>query len=397
MENHSYTFSNEVQIGNDDSTKAKDIPEVENAKLLNFKFKKVDAKVNEETGEKDPLPGAEFDLLYREKETEKWTTINLYTKTEGEKVERFWQYPGDNVPDGFTKFGKFISPKDGFVEFKDLEKPGYYAIKETRAPTGFALPLTKDNIVKTFEIKDGKLYLTENGRDYVQKDDSYFYEKVENTTSSPLALATSKVSFDDQYKIKQFQYVWSINVKQDELEFTTPKLKIDQDALGKFGSLKVTVTNGNSNKDHKLENTAIKDGWLDLSSYLTDTENGSNKTKTNLTVSYTMYTVQLPNEGQEREVTSILTGLGNADIVIKDKFKYDTASQQIQDGETNSYKKYVDSKLVGTDKDGNLEVENRKVELPKAFSTNAWIGYTIGGLLVMIAAGFIYNKKRQAS
>lgn len=397
MENHSYSFSNEVQIGNDDSTKAKDIPEVENTKLLNFKFRKVDAKVNEETGEKDPLPGAEFDLLYREKETEKWTTINLYTKGEGEKTERFWQYASEEVPDGFTKFGKFTSPKDGVVEFKDLEKPGFYAVKETRAPAGFSLPLTKDNIVKTFEIKDGKLYLTENGRDYVQKDDSYFYEKVENTTSSPLALATSKVSFDDQYKIKQFQYVWSINVKQDELEFTTPKLKIDQDALGKFGSLKVTITNGNSNKDHKLENTAIKDGWLDLSSYLTDTENGSNKTKTNLTVSYTMYTVQLPNEGQEREVTSILTGLGNADIVIKDKFKYDTASQQIQDGETNSYKKYVDSKLVGTDKDGNLEVENRKVELPKAFSTNAWIGYTIGGLLVMIAAGFIYNKKRQAS
>ncbi|WP_311479872.1 SpaA isopeptide-forming pilin-related protein [uncultured Anaerococcus sp.] len=391
LEDHKYSFTDVSE------TTKNEIPEVENTKLYEFKFRKVDAKPNEKTGEKDPLEGAEFNLLYKEKEDGQWTHVNLYTKGSGENVERFWQYPGDNVLEGFTKVEKFTSPKDGVVEFKDLEKPGFYAVKETRAPAGFALPLTEDNIVKTFKIKDGNLYLIENNKSYIQRDDSYFYEKVENTTSSPLALATSKVSFDDQYKIKQFQYVWSINVKQDELEFTTPKLKIDQDALGKFGSLKVTVTNGNSNKDHKLENTAIKDGWLDLSSYLTDTENGSNKTKTNLTVSYTMYTVQLPNEGQEREVTSILTGLGNADIVIKDKFKYDTASQQIQDGETNSYKKYVDSKLVGTDKDGNLEVENRKVELPKAFSTNAWIGYTIGGLLVMIAAGFIYNKKRQAS
>ena len=43
-----------------------------------------------------------------------------------------------------------------------------------------------------------------------------------------------------------------------------------------------------------------------------------------------------------------------------------------------------------------MEIENYKVELPKAFSTNAWIGYTIGGLLVMIAAAYIYHRKRQA-
>lgn len=386
MENHSYSFSNEVQIGNDDSTKAKDIPEVENTKLLNFKFRKVDAKVNEETGEKDPLPGAEFDLLYREKETEKWTTINLYTKGEGEKTERFWQYASEEVPDGFTKFGKFTSPKDGVVEFKDLEKPGFYAVKETRAPAGFSLPLTKDNIVKTFEIKDGKLYLTENGKSYEQRDDGYFYGKLDKN-SNKLIMRTTKAS--DKYN--QIVYTWYINDNFNEVSFKDPKLYIDQKALGSGGTLKVTYTNGDTTKTETLLGNPLKDGWLNLSSYLTRTEKGLSKTKTSLAVSYT---ATMPEADKEVEAKSELTGLGDIDLVLEDKFKYDSTTKKYVDIE--SYARYVDANLKSTDKEGNLEVENRKVELPKALGTGNILTYTLAGLAVMLAGVFVYFKKKQA-
>lgn len=386
MENHSYSFSNEVQIGNDDSTKAKDIPEVENTKLLNFKFRKVDAKVNEETGEKDPLPGAEFDLLYREKETEKWTTINLYTKGEGEKTERFWQYASEEVPDGFTKFGKFTSPKDGVVEFKDLEKPGFYAVKETRAPAGFSLPLTKDNIVKTFEIKDGKLYLTENGKSYEQRDDGYFYGKLDKN-SNKLIMRTTKAS--DKYN--QIVYTWYINDNFNEVLFKDPKLYIDQKALGSGGTLKVTYTNGDTTKTETLLGNPLKDGWLNLSSYLTRTEKGLSKTKTSLAVSYT---ATMPEADKEVEAKSELTGLGDIDLVLEDKFKYDSTTKKYVDIE--SYARYVDANLKSTDKEGNLEVENRKVELPKALGTGNILTYTLAGLAVMLAGVFVYFKKKQA-
>ena len=57
---------------------------------------------------------------------------------------------------------------------------------------------------------------------------------------------------------------------------------------------------------------------------------------------------------------------------------------------------YIDKNLVHTDKEGNLEVENRKVELPKALGTGNILTYTLAGLAVMLAGVFIYYKKKQA-
>lgn len=386
MENHSYTFSNEVQIGEKDSSKDKDIPEVENTKLLNFKFRKVDAKLNEKTGEKDPLEGAEFKLLYKDKEDGKWATVNLYTKGSGEKTERFWQYASEKVHEGFTKVEKITSPKDGVVEFKDLGKPGYYAIQETKAPAGFSLPLTKDNIVKTFEIKDGKLYLTENGKSYEQRDDGYFYGKLDKN-SNKLIMRTTKAS--DKYN--QIVYTWYINDNFNEVSFKDPKLYIDQKALGSGGTLKVTYTNGDTTKTETLLGNPLKDGWLNLSSYLTRTEKGLSKTKTSLAVSYT---ATMPEADKEVEAKSELTGLGDIDLVLEDKFKYDSTTKKYVDIE--SYARYVDANLKSTDKEGNLEVENRKVELPKALGTGNILTYTLAGLAVMLAGVFVYFKKKQA-
>ena len=399
--------------------------DIENTKLHEIKFRKVDAKVNEKTGKKDSLAGAEFKLLYRKKETEEvegqggkkelkpveWTELHLYEKTiknagGGSETERIWLPKGTkDIPVGFKKTKDTFTSEDqtGNVEFKYLLDPGYYAIQETKAPAGFALPLTENKIVKKFVIRDGELIMqldekkTSNGKEeidhkeYVKRDDGYFYEKVGNNNSQML-LTNPQLSLDE-YKQNKLTYVWSINPYEKEVEFTKPKLAIDKGALGKFGSLKVTATNDGSNKEYNLQGLGIVNGWLDLSPYLTPTKEGSGKTKTNLTIAYT---VEMPNEGVEKEVKSTLVGMGSEDLVIEDKFKFDSANNQFQKNETNIYKKYVDANLVHTDKEGNLEVENRKVELPKALGTGNILTYTLAGLAVMLAGVFIYFKKKQA-
>ena len=399
--------------------------EVENTKLHEIKFRKVDAKVNEKTGKKDSLAGAEFKLLYRKKETEEvegqggkkelkpveWTELHLYEKTiknagGGSEIERIWLPKGTkDIPEGFKKTKDTFTSEDqtGNVEFKYLLDPGYYAVQETKAPAGFALPLTENKIVKKFVIRDGELIMqldekkTSNGKEeidhkeYVKRDDGYFYEKVGNNNSQML-LTNPQLSLDE-YKQNKLTYVWSINPYEKEVEFTKPKLAIDKGALGKFGSLKVTATNDGSNKEYNLQGLGIVNGWLDLSPYLTPTKEGSGKTKTNLTIAYT---VEMPEEGEEKEVKSTLVGMGSEDLVIEDKFKFDSANNQFQKNETNIYKKYVDANLVHTDKEGNLEVENRKVELPKALGTGNILTYTLAGLAVMLAGVFIYFKKKQA-
>ena len=100
------------------------------------------------------------------------------------------------------------------------------------------------------------------------------------------------------------------------------------------------------------------------------------------------------NDQKDIEIKSSLTGIGDRDIRVEDKFKYTKEGNQISDVE--AYKRYVDKNLVNTDKTGFLEVENRKVELPKALGTGNIIAYTLAGLAVMIGGVFIYYKKKQA-
>lgn len=404
LEDHKYSFTDVSE------TTKNEIPEVENKKLLNFKFRKVDAKPNEKTGEKDPLDGAEFDLLYREKETDKWTTINLYTKGEGEKTERFWQYASEKVPDGFTKVEKITSPKDGVVEFKDLEKPGYYAVKETKAPEGFALPLTKDRIVKSFEIKDESLYLLENNKSYVQKDDGKYYFKTDDKGEY---LSISKYWVDNK-----LYYKWTINSSHSEMIYKDAKMVFGGD-IPKNANLKVKVFKDNKVTDIAAPNFSptLTNGVLDLTSYLEEgkvkekkdpAESGKEASQAGNKPAKSISKIEITYEASptfpegkndlEMNIKSNLEGIKDNFVNIDDYFKVtkDESNLNIASSKTEIEARYIDSNFVKTDQEGNLEVENRKVELPKALGTGNILTYTLAGLAVMLAGVFIYYKKKQA-
>ena len=43
-----------------------------------------------------------------------------------------------------------------------------------------------------------------------------------------------------------------------------------------------------------------------------------------------------------------------------------------------------------------IEIKNRKAQYPNTGGPGAWIGFTIGGLAVMIGGAYIYHKRRES-
>lgn len=99
-----------------------------------IKFKKIDGNT------KDILPGAEFEVHYKE-------------KSEGD-YKHYLIWKGDKqVPLTVT------ADKKGEITL-DLSKEGYYALKETTAPKGYIKPLGH---VKEFSLIDDRFYVKERG------------------------------------------------------------------------------------------------------------------------------------------------------------------------------------------------------------------------------------------
>ena len=45
---------------------------------------------------------------------------------------------------------------------------------------------------------------------------------------------------------------------------------------------------------------------------------------------------------------------------------------------------------------GPIEIKNRKAQYPNTGGPGTWIGFTIGGLAVMIGGAYIYHKRRES-
>ncbi|MBQ0059902.1 MAG: LPXTG cell wall anchor domain-containing protein, partial [Lachnospiraceae bacterium] len=102
-----------------------------------FKFKKIQATPNPETGENDPLPGA---------------TFAIYATEDGEKT-------GDALD---TQ----KSDENGIVTFRYLKKGATYRVEETEAPTDYFLNLTSFTVIvsedgKTITMSDADGTVTE--------------------------------------------------------------------------------------------------------------------------------------------------------------------------------------------------------------------------------------------
>ena len=337
--------------------------EIENEEIHKIKFRKIDA-IAKEDGTKTPLEGAEFELWYKEKESDKKVKLILYTRGN----EKMWFKDGEFVPQDYIgSTEKITSPADGIVELDGLYKPGYYFIKEVKAPKGYSLPLTEDKIVKEFVIKKGKVY---------QKDDL----EAETETKKPMMKVSRKKENNNVH------YTFEINPEGKAVANKDARLIFENAKLGSPVSLKVTY----GNTSEVLSTDEFK-GEIDLSKYfLAINEKTLSTSNTKITIDY----VASPSGTNDITVKSVLKGVNDTDIEINDTFSMKALGNEKSpsEGKSYAYKPYEKPK----DDNSNLvEIENRKVELPKARGVGDALTYTLAGLAVMLFGVYVYYRKKK--
>ena len=358
----------------------------------------VNNKENEVTLKKvDPegkvLPGAEFEVWYKQTKEGTYTNsdISLYKDASG---TIYALKSTANVPTGYTKLDKLISGTDGTVKFK-VNEPGYYAIKETRAPNGYIKE--KGEYVKEFVVKDGVVQHEYNSTMDVDKE----------IGNIGLTVYDSDI-------------VYKFNPKNEDITYIKDKSKLTlsglpesyQYGIGEYKMTPITITaylldkNDNKSEEKNITLTAKDYNYREM--YGSTTINLYNLVK------------ELENNTDDSDITSNKTlvfkmnsklKLGTkldikSDVDISDKVK-ETRTFHIgtkvimKDGlETGEDHSFTFNTLGEMEKDNKgqsyipIEIVNRKVTFPLTSGINSWLGYTIIGLVLMTIAGFIYNRRK---
>ncbi|OFO43271.1 hypothetical protein HMPREF3045_08335 [Anaerococcus sp. HMSC075B03] len=344
-------------------------------------FKKVDA------ADKKALEGAEFKVLYKNEKTGEYSdkNITLYKDADG---NLYALKSDDTPPTGYTKLDTFTSGKDGIVKFK-VNEPGFYALKETKAPKGYINPR---GIVKEFAVLDDKVqteqYKTE--MDVNKKTGwSMSYDVFQKSYTTNMTLrfnpnhedityvkdkSTIKLSdlplkseiWDNKFNAKQPIEIEAYLVDNDNKETTKKTYKLDL--------TKDYATNLKASKIIDLY-SLVKE----LEKENTDGDIKSNKTVV-LTMSSSLYL------SSELDIKS--------NIVIGDKIKENRTFHIGTKGDENVDHSYKFTNMEEITSDEPIEIVNRKLSLPFTRGIRAWIGFTIIGLILMILAAYYYNKKK---
>ena len=157
-------------------TGKKSIPII-NKKEETIDFTKVDAENNART-----LEGAEFEVWYKADENGAYTKddVKLYQNEAGDKLVL---NADEKAPAGYTKVNVFTTGADGKLGFKFYD-PGYYALKETKAPNGYGKPT---GFVYEFRLVGGKIQTKQT------EGDSENYEDIDS--NNPINIENKKSTF----------------------------------------------------------------------------------------------------------------------------------------------------------------------------------------------------------
>ena len=359
-----------------------------NKKPQKIQFEKVDA-----SDKKTKLEGAEFEVWYKENETdEDYTTkLKVYEKTTVDgKTERLVLKEGDNIPTGYTPVegDKFVTGTDGLVEFNVLDN-GYYALKEVKAPKGYIKPR---DIVKEFVVKDGK----------VQTEQYKTEMDVKKTTGLKMANDVFQKSYTTNMTLRFNPNHEDITYVKDKSTITLSDLPLKSEIWdNKFNAkepISITaylVDNDNNEytkKTYKLDLTKDYDTsykgskTIDLYSLVKELENQTTDgdIKSNKTIVFTMSTSLYLKS--ELDIKS--------NIVIGDKIKEDRTFHIETKGDKYVDHSYKFNNMAEIKSEDPIEIVNRKSSLPFTRGIRAWIGFTIIGLVLMILAAYYYNKKK---
>ena len=359
--------------------------EIVNTQTKEIEFVKVDGADNNTV-----LEGAEFEIWFKKsKDLEyKKDNLKLYEKKDkqGTVTDRIALSPDETIPEGYEEVQKFVTGKDGKVKFK-FREPGYYALKEIKAPKGYIAP--KD-FVKEFVLKDGKV-LEENF-------------KSEMTVNK----SVGGVYANGWYDTYDTSINFTFNPNGEEITYTKGKSKLTLSGLpyntepwDNFypqTGIKIDVyTVGDNGK-----NTFLKTIQLDKSK---DYNISTSRGKTTIDL-YELLKPAGHTEGEpfkssqklEFSMSSKLHLTTTLDIKSKIEIGDKKPEERTYHIGTEGNKKIAHSfKFSSLAKlTSPFNIENTKFEYPLTGGPGVWIGYTIGGLAVMIGGAYIYHKRRES-
>lgn len=344
---------------------------IEVVNYKNIEFEKVDA--NDKTKK---LANAEFEVYYKEKEKGEYQAYKV-TK-DGKEVTK-----------------TVTSDKDGKISL-NVTKPGYYALKETKAPDGYT---KMPGYIKEFRVENGKLQILE-------KDPL----KASHKTSTKGLLTSEIISVDkDKGTFKQRivinpnhetmtvpSYQSYIRIKENDWKIT-PKYK---DALNKpagiGGLVNVAVLKTGSSIDD-LKDTEFKKfdalsfddtvGNINGSRYglkemlgITTTDDKPITTTDSIVMEFTGKLDANNTTGTADQLFELVFESG-IDDQISDKLNVEALTSG-----KPTYGDYTSTEPI--------QIENRKATFPLTGALGIF-GFLIAGAIIMTTSYYKYRKKKR--
>ncbi|WP_454206032.1 SpaA isopeptide-forming pilin-related protein [Peptoniphilus sp. Marseille-Q6390] len=350
--------------------------------VINYKeveFEKVDAN-----DKSKKLEGAEFEVHYKEKDTDKdYSPLKVKKTVEG--VEKEVTMTATSGKDG-----KFKLP---------ITKDGYYALVETKAPDNYSkIP----GNIREFKLENGKVQTLE-------KDPL----KASHKTSAKGKITSEILSADkdnktfrqriiinpnhDKMTIPSYQSY--IRIKENNWKIT-PKFKnTDPNKLNVGGEVNVAILKKDGEKtldkltkdDYKKVDaisfttagniTGSRYGLKDMLGS-TDTTDESITTTDSIVMEFTGKLDDNNTSGKADQLFELVFD-SSIDDDVRDKLDVQT----IAEGKPA----YADH-----DQKHPIQVENRKAEYPHTGGMGTLI-FTLAGLVLMSAAAYVYSRKRGVS
>ena len=323
------------------------------------------------------LPGAEFEVWYKKTEEEKYAP---YTVTkDGKEVTK-------TVTSGTD--GKFVL---------NPSKPGYYALKEIKAPEGYT---KMPGWIKEFKLENGKIQVLE-------KD----LNKATHKTSAKSLITSEIISVDkDKGTFKQRiiinpnhtemtipSYESYIRIKENDWKIT-PKYK-ENHTNGVGGEVNVALlekdgdkTIADLTKDDFKQYDAISfqsAGGIVGSRYGLKEMLGETSTTDKPITTTDSIVMEFTGKLDANNTTKTADQLFELvfDTQIDDSIE-DKLDISILAGDKPLYGDYDTTKAI--------EIENRKAEYPLTGGRGTLI-FTLAGLVLMSAAAYVYSRKRGVS
>ena len=328
------------------------------------------------------LPGAEFEVWYKETEEGDYQAYKVKTTEDGKEVEK-------------TK--TVTSDKDGIFVLNP-SKPGYYALKEIKAPKGYG---KMPGWIKEFKLENGKMQVLE--KDLTKATHKTSAKSL--ITSEILEVDKTNKTFKQRIIINPNHetmtvpsYESYIRIKENDWKIT-PKYKKKDGSEGIGGEVNVALLKKDGDKT--LETLEEKD-FTKMDAFSFQSAGGTVGSR------YGLKEMLGETSTTDKPITTTDSIVMEFTGKLDDNNTTGTADQlfelvfesQIDDSIEDKLDLSVlagDKPLYGDyDTTKAIELENRKAEYPLTGGMGTLI-FTLAGLMLMSAAAYVYKRKRGVS